>query len=127
MLLGRTPTIPVHATVDYPAVVDDEYITSDALWSQPAHKPSAIAFFGANAKLCLILKEILTHLYQPNTGDEATTMARVLSIESSLEHWLDNLPDYLAIKETGHDTLQEDVPCLKRQRNILQSRFVIPL
>ncbi|KAF7378272.1 Zn(2)-C6 fungal-type domain-containing protein [Mycena sanguinolenta] len=101
--LGRTCVVQF-SDFDIPPLleVDDEYWEHPTHpFQQPAHKPSRITFFNAMIRLSHILAFSLHVLYSLNKIRDACSIteaweeAAIAELDSSLNNWRDQIPDYL--------------------------------
>ena len=92
---------------DWPAEVDDEYITETEIRPMPEGSISVLAAANAHTRLVLILEKICKHVY-PIKGTQAggknsvtysVGYSKIREIEQDLQGWLDQLP--MALKPGG--------------------------
>ena len=109
--------------VELPESVDDILITTTKLTPQPKSGPPAkIAMFIQNARLSVILGDILRSLYGSSTdGKDEIKHSEVFQFDSRLRTWYDQLPVFLQMGDAG---LHEHRVDLIRQRNVLYSRYL---
>lgn len=100
-LLGLPKGIDM-ADVDceFPAEVDDEYITKDAIGEQPKDQMSYMAPVNAHTRLLIIMAKTVKYIY-PVKGVESSLVGglgytvnqtKLYEIESDLGKWLERLP-----------------------------------
>lgn len=90
---------------EWPAEVDDEYITETEIRPMPQGQISVIAASNAHARLVLILADICKHVYpikgtQPDGKNSVTytvSYSKIRELENALQLWLDQLPMALRI------------------------------
>jgi hypothetical protein len=92
---------------DWPAEVDDEYISETEIRPMPAGKISVLAASNAHGKLVMILENICKYVYPikgtqsggKNSVTYSVSYAKIREIEQDLQQWLDQLP--MALKPGG--------------------------
>lgn len=117
--------------VPLPATVDEEYIpaASGAEVSQPANRPSMMAFYAKSLELYEILNDILLSLYKPVSDENPEDIhdfyfnkegsegeRTIFDLDRSLTRWSRSLPSYLR-----GDTNDE---VFLRQSVVLRARFL---
>lgn len=92
---------------DFPAEVDDEYITETEIRPMPEGKISVMAACNAHTKIVHILSKICKHVY-PTKGTKSggkksmsysVSYSKIREIEQCLQQWLDELP--MALRPGG--------------------------
>lgn len=92
---------------DWPAEVDDEYITETEILPMPEGKISVLPASNAHAKLVCILEQICRKIYPikgtqsggKNSVTYSISYSKIREIEQDLQQWLDQLP--MALKPGG--------------------------
>jgi hypothetical protein len=88
---------------EFPAEVDDEYITADGIKSMPDGTLSVMAAFNAHTRIVQILAKLCKAVY-PTKGTQAGSKdsvtytvgySKIRELESDLAQWLDQLPAQL--------------------------------
>ncbi|KAF2160440.1 hypothetical protein M409DRAFT_70408 [Zasmidium cellare ATCC 36951] len=85
---------------DFPAEVDDEYITRDGVLPMPDGVVSLMTAFNSHTRLVQILQKIVRKIYPikvqspQSPGDKSYSIpfSTIREIESDLEEWKNNLP-----------------------------------
>lgn len=85
---------------EYPAEVDDEYITETQISSMPKAKISVMVASNAHTRLVTILAKIVKYIYPPKASTQRTadkksysvSYAKIREIEGDLQAWQDSLP-----------------------------------
>jgi hypothetical protein len=85
---------------EFPAEVDDQYITETAILRQPEGVPALMSGANAHAKLVCILDKIVRYVYplkatnaaQGDVKSYSVSYAKILEIERDLKNWQDELP-----------------------------------
>lgn len=89
---------------DFPAEVDDEYITRDGIQPMPEGQVSIMTAFNAHTRLVQLLAKIVRHVYpikvqgkQGVNADKSYSVpfSAIREIESDLEAWKNSLPAVL--------------------------------
>lgn len=90
---------------DYPAEVDDKYITDAGISPQPEGQISVMAASNAHTRLVQILDKIVRYVYPlkgsgrtaqgKNVKSYSVSYAKILEIERDLKDWQDKLPQGL--------------------------------
>jgi hypothetical protein len=92
---------------DFPAEVDDEYITDSEIRKMPEGKISVMAAANAHSRIIQILSKICKYVY-PTKGTKtggkhsvtySVSYSKIREIEQNLQYWLDGLP--MALKPGG--------------------------
>lgn len=89
---------------EYPAEVDDEYITRDGILPMPEGVVSLMTAFNAHTRLVIILQKIVRKVYPINVksprgqGDKTYSVpfSAIREIESEMEEWKTSLPPILS-------------------------------
>ncbi|KAF5643412.1 transcription activator acu-15 [Fusarium tjaetaba] len=123
MTLGRPPVLQMTDDVLVPAAVDDEFICPNTTSCiQPEGIVSQNLFVVENIRLAKILGKILSSIYWPSSSSDFSALVRLdglledfkTSLVPQLKWWdSDRVPTQGA---RGH--------IIKRQRNVLQARFL---
>lgn len=108
---------------EYPAEVDDEYITEQAILPMPEGSVSLLTAFNVHTRLNTLLTKIVRNVYpiKPRTGasesDKTYTVpfSVIRDIENDLENWKDSLPEGLS--PSHHN------PKLTRAQNMLRLAY----
>ncbi|KAF2403557.1 hypothetical protein EJ06DRAFT_282845 [Trichodelitschia bisporula] len=97
---------------DYPAPVDDEFITADGIYDMPPGRVSVLAASNAHTDLVRILAKIVRYVY-PTKGSPvgapgkfksySVSYSQILEIEKDLQEWQDRLP--MGLKPGGEAPL----------------------
>ncbi|KAH8828235.1 hypothetical protein DL96DRAFT_1709520 [Flagelloscypha sp. PMI_526] len=121
--LGRPSAISSEdIEIDYPEECDDEYWElngDDVTFHQPPEKPSLVTAFCVHLKLCELYAVSMRTLYaSPRsralfgvTGDNWESRI-VTELDSSLNSWLDSIPDHLRWDPHREDPIYFDQSCL---------------
>jgi len=102
-LLGLPHTMSEHdIDQDYPAEVDDEYITATEILPMPPGQVSLMTAANAHTRLVHILEKIVRYIYplkgaKPNGQGGAynsysISYAKIRELERGLQDWLEKLP-----------------------------------
>lgn len=102
---------------DWPAEVDDEYITETGIRPMPEGKISVLAASNAHTKIVLILAKICKHVYPAKTtesggknrGSYTVSYSKIYEIEHDLKRWLNELPMALKSREEAPPILMRYV------------------
>lgn len=89
---------------EFPAEVDDEYITHEGILPMPDGQVSLMTAFNAHTRLVLLLQKIVRKVYpikvqcQQGQTDKSYTVpfSSIRELESDLEHWKTTLPAILS-------------------------------
>lgn len=89
---------------EFPAEVDDEYITHEAILPMPEGQVSLLTAFNAHTRLVLLLQKIIRRVYpikvqnQQGQTDKSYTVpfSAIRELESDLETWKNSLPPILS-------------------------------
>lgn len=89
---------------EFPAEVDDEYITKDGILPMPEGEVPLMTAFNAHTRLVQILQKIVRKIYPikvqspQNPGDKSysVSFSTIREIEGELEEWKNSLPPILA-------------------------------
>jgi hypothetical protein len=92
---------------EWPAEVDDEYITETEIRPMPEGSISVLAASNAHTRLVLILENICKYVYPikgtqsggKNSVSYSVSYSKIREIEQDLQQWLDRLP--MAFKPGG--------------------------
>jgi hypothetical protein len=95
---------------EYPAEVDDEFITEEGIFPMPEGRISTMAAANVHTKLIQILAKVVRYIYPVKASNNATpngqgmksysvSYAKIVEIERDLQHWQDQLP--MALKPGG--------------------------
>ncbi|XP_014560655.1 hypothetical protein COCVIDRAFT_34294 [Bipolaris victoriae FI3] len=109
---------------EWPAEVDDEYITETGILPMPEGTISVMAAFNAHTRLVQVLNKICKYVYPikgtQSGGKNSVTYtvgySKIREIEKDLARWLDELP--AALKPGG-----EVPPVIKRVQQLLRMAF----
>ena len=95
---------------EYPAEVDDEYITEHGILPMPEGTVSLVAGANAQNDLVRVLTKVIKYIYPikgsekrrvgPDKRSYVVSYARVREIEQDLQAWMNGLPDYLLARES---------------------------
>jgi hypothetical protein len=84
---------------EYPAEVDDEYITEKEILPMPEGKISLMTAANAHTKLVQILAKIVKYIYPPKASTRragnhtySVSYAKIVELERDLQTWQDSLP-----------------------------------
>lgn len=85
---------------EFPAEVDDEYITETEIRPMPEGSISVFAAFNAHTKLTLILEKICKYVYPikgtqsggKNSVTYSVSYSKIREVEQNMQQWLDQLP-----------------------------------
>jgi hypothetical protein len=88
---------------DWPAEVDDDYITEAGILSMPEGSVSVMVAFNAHTRIVQVLSKICKYVYPikgPHTGDKdsvtyTVAYSKIRELEQDLAQWLDELPSSL--------------------------------
>ena len=96
---------------EYPAEVDDEYITEHGILPMPEGKVSLVAGANAQNDLVRVLTKVIKYIYPikgfekrrdgPDKRSYVVSYARVREIEQDLQAWMDGLPECLRACESS--------------------------
>ncbi|XRM42332.1 hypothetical protein ABZX51_005556 [Aspergillus tubingensis] len=137
MTFGRPAMISKAScgSVPLPATVDEEYIpaVSGSEVTQPADRPSVMAFYAKSLELYEILNDILLSLYSPTTDEspeniydyyfnkEANQGERtIFELDRALTKWSRSLPSHLR----GESHLGGGYTVFYHQSVVLRARFL---
>ncbi|PWY62062.1 hypothetical protein BO83DRAFT_373171 [Aspergillus eucalypticola CBS 122712] len=137
MTFGRPAMIAKAScgSVPLPATVDEEYIpaVSGSEVTQPADRPSVMAFYAKSLELYEILNDILLSLYSPTTDEspeniydyyfnkEANQGERtIFELDRALTKWSRSLPSHLR----GESHLGGGYTVFYHQSVVLRARFL---
>ncbi|KAM0719615.1 hypothetical protein Q7P37_003745 [Cladosporium fusiforme] len=89
---------------EFPAEVDDEYITHEGIMPMPEGQVSLLTAFNAHTRLVLLLQKIVRQVYpikvqnQQGESDKSYTVpfSTIRELESDLEQWKTTLPPILS-------------------------------
>lgn len=89
---------------EFPAEVDDEYITHEGITPMPEGQVSLLTAFNAHTRLVLLLQKIVRKVYpikvqnQHGQTDKSYTVpfSAIRELESDLEQWKNSLPPILS-------------------------------
>lgn len=89
---------------EFPAEVDDEYITHEGILPMPEGQVSLLTAFNAHTRLVLLLQKIVRQVYpikvqnQQGQNDKSYTVpfSTIRELESDLEQWKTTLPPVLS-------------------------------
>jgi len=89
---------------EFPAEVDDEYITHEGIKPMPEGQVSLLTAFNAHTRLVLLLQKIIRKVYpikvqnQQGQTDKSYTVpfSAIRELESDLESWKNSLPPILS-------------------------------
>lgn len=119
---GRPPMIRLRdCDVPEPELVDDDYITRDALGTQPPGKPSLMTAFVATNRLYVVIEAVLdVHPIPRPSATPTSFLSRATSAlsgfrqskdlkeaEALVDEWCTALPTYWAV--TGETMASRDV------------------
>ncbi|QIW95518.1 hypothetical protein AMS68_001036 [Peltaster fructicola] len=90
---------------EFPAEVDDEYITKDGIKPMPDGTLSVLAGFNAHTRLVLLLQKIVRKIYPIKVSSQtdksySVPISAIREIEADLEAWKANLHPELCPSET---------------------------
>lgn len=126
MCLGQRPTLHAHATSF--VVLEIEPTQSRTRASDDGFVHVAHRFFAASSALFDILHAILLQIYVPENRNpseklsiDSSLVGTILNIEERLTTWNENLPQYLALPETG---TQQTNSTSVRPAHFLRQRYV---
>jgi len=140
MKYGRPPSINVDdaVAVEFPAEVDDQYITQTPLTPrQPSNRPSRTTFFVQTIHMAFVIDKILTDMYlgsrkshlHSSAGHshlrntrETALLGRTIYLDGNLQAWWNDMPHHLRAEPEHFDG-----PEFQRQRCVirLRSRILI--
>ncbi|KAL9553656.1 hypothetical protein MBANPS3_003189 [Mucor bainieri] len=150
MAYGRPFMIPISRDLKLPQAIDDELLTAAPRppATQPASKPSQMAFLVHTIQLYEIMGEILLTLYSDGDtfggavdhaspsarsdidGDNlATSLNSILKLEMALCSWKQDLPPFLQHDQSRDAIFQmekdeREAKKLLRQCNVLKARYL---
>jgi hypothetical protein len=95
---------------EYPAEVDDEFITEEGIFPMPTGRISTMAAANAHTTLIQTLAKIVRYIYPVKASNKTTTdgknmksysvsYAKIVEIEQDLQNWQENLP--MALRPGG--------------------------
>jgi hypothetical protein len=95
---------------EYPAEVDDEFVTEEGIFPMPEGRISTISAANVHTNLIQILAKIVRYIYPVKASNKATpdgkciksysvSYAKIVEIERDLQNWQDQLP--MALKPGG--------------------------
>jgi hypothetical protein len=124
--LGLPPSLTAgHCQSVEPTAVDDELITSEKIFPQPADQPSVASFIQQTYKLFTIQLRILCRLYKPNNTEEMNWPSShdILDYDRQLENWDKEVPEHLRHTPAGA-AIRGTNDELVYQTNVLRARFL---
>ncbi|KAG9496396.1 hypothetical protein J7337_012984 [Fusarium musae] len=123
MTLGRPPVLQMTDDVLVPAAVDDEFICpSTTSCMQPEGIVSQNLFVVENIRLAKILGKILSSIYWPSSSSDFSALVR---LDGLLEDFKTSLVPHLKWWDNDRVPTQgARGQIIKRQRNVLQARFL---
>lgn len=135
MTFGRPAMISKAScgSVPLPATVDEEYIsaTSGSEATQPADRPSMMAFYAKSLELYEIMNDVLLSLNKPILEDGPEDIhdfyfdnrtnegeRTIFELDRALTKWARSLPPHLC-----RDSSASENPIFKRQSIVLRARY----
>lgn len=109
---------------DWPAEVDDDYITENGILPMPEGSTSIMIAFNAHTRIVQVLSKICKYVYPikgTQSGDSKTvsytvSYSKIRELEQDLAQWLDELPS--ALRPGG-----EASPLIARVQQMLRMAF----
>lgn len=141
MTFGRPAMISKASSgaVPLPITVDDEFISAASADepTQPAERPSMMAFYAKTLELYEIMNDVLLSLYKPAPDESAEDIhdfyfnnsagegeRTIFELDRSLTRWTRSLP--LHLRGDSSVSAQEN-PIFFRQGIVLHARFEDPI
>jgi hypothetical protein len=120
--------------VPIPLLIDDEYLSVQAVGVQPSEVPSRLGLFVSSCKLFEILHDILSNFYAESSGsglskqlesggDARHLLVDVLNYNRRLDKFNDSIPEYLRTSRTSQIVVSEKNSCVNLQQQVLYCRY----
>jgi hypothetical protein len=131
MTYGRPSMLPGRSEVDYPAIIDDEFLRSSGEGSQPSELPSRMICFAYSIKLTDILEEVLLGFYHQEDPENYSgacseqTLSTILHIDAKLHEFKKTIPGVL---RPDHQRYHRGAPwhsCILLQASLLDNLYVL--